>query len=329
MAGGPSIPELVAAVANGGGVGSFGFAYHHPDKIKSDLRVARNLTNGPINANFFVFSLVEMPSLEICRAALQVLSALPGAKDIQIKLPQPPFYPNLYDQLEAIWQEPPEILTFHFGLPNKAVIAKAHELGITIGINATQVAEAEEIANIGADFIVVQGIEAGGHRGIFDPDGLDEKLSTLDLVRAIKSVISLPVVAAGGIMNGRQIKDALDAGAIAVQMGTAFLTCVESGASAAHRRLLLGEHQRSAELTKAYSGRPARGIATEFMQLMRDKTILPFPIQNSVTSAIRKAAVERDDGEYQSLWAGTNYVLCKDENVAELMQRLEQELRAT
>ena len=129
-------------------------------------------------------------------------------------------------------------------------------------------------------------------------------------------------------MNGRQIKDALDAGAIAVQMGTAFLTCAESGASAAHRQFLLGEHQRGTELTKAYSGRPARGIVTEFMQLMRGKTTLPFPIQNSVTSAIRKAAAERNDGEYQSLWAGTNYILCKDENVVELMQRLEQELRA-
>ena len=328
MAGGITTPQLVAAVANHGGVGSFGFAYSTPEKIHTDLVMAQSMTSGPINANFFVFSPVCLPSEQIQKNAMQALGSL-GVGGVQsLALPVEPFYPNLMEQLEPIWKTRPAILSFHFGLPPEGVIEKAHALGIAVGISATSLAEALAIESAHADFIVAQGIEAGGHRGQFDLQAKDEVLNTLKLTTQLAKHCHIPIVAAGGIMNGAHIKNALAKGAQAVQMGTAFLCCDESGTPPSYRHYLMHKQERPTTLTKAFSGRLARGLENTFTRTMQEQTTLPFPIQNTLTGPLRQWAVAQHDAEYQSLWAGTAYAQIRSMSTKDLMQQLRNEIEA-
>ncbi len=327
MADGINTPQLASAVANAGGVGSFGFAYNTPQKISEDLVVTKALTNGPINANFFVFNPVELPTQLIQLQAVEALKRLPIEGDYSVSIPQSPFFPNVEEQLEPIWEHRPTILTFHFGIPPSKVIEKAHSLGISVGITATCLKEAIAIQNAGADFIVSQGIEAGGHRGIFEPNSDDEKLSTIALTELLAKNCSIPVVAAGGIMYGEDIKNVLAVGATAVQMGTAFLCCDEASTSTAHRHYLLIKQERNSVFTKGFSGRMARGIENEFIKLMANQTTLPFPIQNTMTASLRQLALKTNNGEYQSLWAGEAYSKVRQMRADELMKTLGSELK--
>ncbi len=328
MAGGITTPQLVAAVANHGGVGSFGFAYSTPEKIHTDLVMAQSMTGGPINANFFIFSPVCLPSEQIQKNAMQALGSL-GVGGVQsLALPVEPFYPNLMEQLEPIWKTRPAILSFHFGLPPEGVIEKAHALGIAVGISATSLTEALAIESAHADFIIAQGIEAGGHRGQFDLQAKDEVLNTLELTAQLAKHCYIPIVAAGGIMNGAHIKNALAKGAQAVQMGTAFLCCDESGTPPSYRHYLMHKQERPTTLTKAFSGRLARGLENTFTRTMQDQTTLPFPIQNTLTGPLRQWAVAQNDAEYQSLWAGTAYAQVRSMTTKDLMQQLRNEIEA-
>lgn len=331
MAGGVCTPKLVAAVANAGGVGSFGFAYSAPEKIDQDLAAARALTAGPINANFFCFEPVALPPPSTQLAAVQALVSLPalaGEGVDTLTMPAAPFFPDLQAQLSPVWAHRPAILTFHFGIPPRAIIDKAHNLGISVGITATCIAEALAIEQAGADFLVAQGVEAGGHRGIFDLSATDEQLTALDLTRQLARACRLPIVTAGGIMDGKDIAAAMAAGATAAQLGTAFLSCHESGASAAHKRYLLLESRRGTAVTREFSGRPARGIHNEFIAQMQGKPYLPFPLQNTLTGPLRQWASKTDNGEYQSLWAGTAYARARHLSAADLMKALTDEIES-
>jgi nitronate monooxygenase len=328
MAGGITTPQLVAAVANHGGIGSFGFAYSTPEKIHTDLLAAQSLTSGPINANFFVFSPVCLPNDQIKANAMQALYSLSVEGVQSLTIPVEPFYPSLFEQLEPIWRARPAILSFHFGLPPEGVITKAHALGISVGISATSIAEALAIENAHADFIIAQGIEAGGHRGQFDLQAKDEALSTLELTTQLAKHCRIPIVAAGGIMNGAHIQNALAKGAQAVQMGTAFLCCDESGTPPSYRHYLLHKQDRPTTLTKAFSGRLARGLENTFIRVMQDKPTLPFPIQNTLTGPLRQWAVAQNDAEYQSLWAGTAYAQVRSMSTKDVMQQLRNEIEA-
>ena len=328
MAGGITTPQLVAAVANHGGVGSFGFAYSTPEKIHADLVAAQSLTSGPINANFFVFSPVRLPNNQTQTNAMQALRSLGVDGAHSLTIPAEPFCPNLMEQLEPVWRARPAILSFHFGLPPDGVIAKARALGIAVGISATSLAEALAIESVHADFIVAQGIEAGGHRGQFDIQANDEALSTLDLTAQLAKHCRIPVIAAGGIMNGSHIQHALAKGAHAVQMGTAFLCCDESGTPLSYRHYVLHKQDRPTTLTKAFSGRPARGLENTFTRTMQDQPTLPFPIQNTLTGPLRQWAVAQNDAEYQSLWAGTAYAQVRSMSTKDLMQQLRDEIEA-
>ncbi|MEM7292522.1 MAG: nitronate monooxygenase [Pseudomonadota bacterium] len=326
MAGGPSTPALVAAVANAGGVGSYGFAYSGPEKIAADLSAAASLIDrsaqGAVNANFFVFSPVEVHDESILDAALGDLADSVNTDALEFQYPKPPYFPELELQLEAVWDNAPEILTFHFGIPSSAVLQRAKERGIYVGITATNLEEARAIESAGADFVVAQGIEAGGHRGVFDQSADDTALSANALLRELRDEVSLPLVAAGGIMNRMDIDAALNAGARAVQMGTAFLTTHESGASAAHKRYLLDGSGRGTCLTRGFSGRTARGIENSFTTAMEGKSVMPFPLQNTLTGKMRARATADDDGEFQSLWAGTGLGQCRAESASEVIDRL-------
>ena len=327
MAGGITTPKLVAAVANQGGVGSFGFAYSAPEKIHTDLVAAQSLTSGPINANFFVFNPVRLPSDQMQKNAIEALRSLNVDGVQSLTIPAEPFYPSLMDQLEPIWKARPAILSFHFGLPPEGVIEKAHALGIAVGISATSLTEALAIESAHADFIVAQGIEAGGHRGQFDLQAKDEGLSALELTAQLAKHCRIPIVAAGGIMSGADINAALSKGAQAAQMGTAFLCCDESGTPPSYRHCLLHKQNRPTTLTKAFSGRLARGIENTFTRTMQDQATLPFPIQNTLTGPLRQWASAQQDAEYQSLWAGTAYAQIRSMSTQDLMQQLRDEIR--
>lgn len=326
MAGGITTPQLVAAVANHGGVGSFGFAYSTPEKIHADLVAAQSLTNGPINANFFVFNPVQMPSEQTQINAMKALRLLDVGGAQSLTMPAEPFYPNLMEQLEPIWKARPAILSFHFGLPPDGVIATAHALGIAVGITATSLREALAIESAHADFIVAQGIEAGGHRGQFDLQENDERLSTLELTAQLAKHCRIPIVAAGGLMNGVHIQNALANGAQAAQLGTAFLCCDEAGTPPSYRHYLLHKQDRPTTLTKAFSGRLARGLENTFTRTMHDQPTLPFPIQNTLTGPLRQWAVAQNDAEYQSLWAGTAYTQVRNMSTKDVMQQLHDEV---
>jgi len=330
MAGGTSTPALVAAVTQAGGLGSFGFAYSTPQKISDDLAAAKRLTAGPVNANFFVFHEVPMPSVELQQQAIAALKKMPEAQDLRLACPQPPFFPDLNAQLEPVWLHRPAVLTFHFGLPAPEVLAHARILGITVGVTATCLAEAQAIEAAGADFVVAQGIEAGGHRGTFYPDTLDDDLLTLALVRQLSTSLGIPVVAAGGLMSGGDVALAMAAGAHAAQLGTAFLCCDESGASPAHKHFLLTKPTRGTQYTHGFSGRRAQGLRNQFIDAMHGQPHLPFPLQNSLTSSLRQHAVQHNDGEHQSLWAGRAYAQARPMTATELMKLLKYEyLEAT
>ncbi len=326
MAGGVNTPQLAAAVANAGGVGSFGFAYSSPEKISADLTATQALTAGPLNANFFVFQPVTLPDAAQQVAALAALGMLGLPDDCVLRVPQAPFYPDLETLLLPVWQHRPAMLTFHFGIPSAAVMQQAKALGIAVGITATSLAEAKQIEAAGADFIVAQGTEAGGHRGTFEPDGADAELPLDDLLHALLPSIRLPIVAAGAVMDGAGIHRVLRLGAVAAQMGTAFLCCDESGASSAHKAFIRHEHARGTAFTRGFSGRRAQGIANDFIAALQGQPTLPFPIQNTLTGPIRQRAVQRNDGEHQSLWAGTSYPKAQALPAAILMHRWGEQL---
>lgn len=326
MAGGINNPRLASEVSNAGGIGSFGFSYSTPQKISEDLLATRALTNGPINANFFVFSPVDLPEHAIQQKALEALKNLPLDAEYSLSIPQAPFFPDLEEQLKPVWENCPDLLTFHFGAPSPSVMARARSLGIAVGITATSLKEAKVIEKAGADFIVAQGIQAGGHRGIFNPEDADEELTTIELTKQLVKGCSIPVVAAGAIMDGVDIAKALSSGAVAAQLGTAFLCCEESGATPAHKEYLLKLHSRGSVFTTGFSGRPARGINNEFIRLMEHQIVLPFPIQNTLTASLRQLGVKTNNGEYQSLWAGQDYARTRQLSAKALMGALKEEL---
>jgi len=328
MAGGLNTPALASAVANAGGVGSFGFAYSTPERIAEDLKATKELTDGFLNANFFVFEAISLPSSKHQTAALEALIELQFGGDYSLVIPEAPFFPNLDAQLDPIWHHKPDALTFHFGVPSESIIRKAHSLGIAVGITATNKDEGIAIEKAGADFLVGQGIEAGGHRGVFNSKSNDESLTLDKLIGELSGSTKLEIAAAGGIMNGGDVRAALKLGACAAQMGTAFLCCDEAGTPKTYRKFLLNEHDRKTSFTAAFSGRPARGIENQFMQLMDKKPILPFPVQNTVTGAIRKLAVKANDGEYQSLWAGQSFNKIRAMAARDLMRTLSKEIAA-
>lgn len=315
MAGGITTPALVAAVANcQGGIGSFGFALSGSAVIRKDLAAAMELTNGIINTNFFVWDHVETPSQSLQSEVLSSIKALNigGLKEADILIPQPPYYPDLDAQLEPIWELRPSMLTFHFGLPPTEHVSKAKSLGISVGVNATSLAEGRKVKELGADFIVAQGHEAGGHRGTFDAfaadDTCDDTLSLVRKLAACELVGDIPIVAAGGIMTGSDTAVAMRAGAAAVQMGTAFLLCEEAGTSTVHQLALQQMQQRPTTLTPAFTGRRARAIENQLTKSLENQPVLPFPLQRAVTAVVDKAAASEGlAAEYTNLWAGENF----------------------
>ncbi len=327
MAGGPSTPELAAAVSNAGGLGSLGCAYLPPEKIVDEIRRTRALTRKPFSVNLFCGGYDAQ-----AKGDATPMLALLGEIHRELGLPAPTvpqLPPDPFPrQLEVVLEERVPVFSFTFGVPGGDVIERLKTRGIAVIGTATTADEARMLEQAGVDAIAAQGSEAGAHRGTFARAFEESMVPTLELVRAIASTCSLPVIASGGLMDGHDIARALAAGASAAQMGTAFLACPESGASPAYKRAVLSAKEDTTEITRAFSGRPARGLRNKFMAQLQERknTILPYPLQNALTRPMRTAAGKQEKPDYLSLWAGTGVARVRTMPAAELVARLVAEI---
>jgi nitronate monooxygenase len=331
MAGGVTTPELVAAVSNAGALGSFGFAYTQPEAMQRDADAVRELTCAPFCVNFFVADNTDAIEEGAQRSALDAIAPYYEARGL--KRPQavrPPFAPDQAAQLDAVEAMAPAVFTFHLGEISAARIASMRSRGIRVGGSATCVAEAKHLQSLGVDFIVAQGAEAGGHRGTYLRDPSSAMTGTLALVRLIVRAVSVPVIAAGGIMDGAGIAAALALGAQAAQLGTAFVPCAESGASALHKAAILAAQDDDTVVTEKFSGKPARALANRYTREMHERNAphLAFPAQNALTGPLRAAAARAGDSEFLALWAGQAAALSRELPAARLVQTLCDETRA-
>jgi nitronate monooxygenase len=328
MAGGPSTPELVAACSAAGALGSFGFAYAQPADMKRQAAWVRERTREPFGINLFVSPQPQAIPPAAQRAALDAVA--PYHAELGLPAPAPvsaPYAPSLEEQLDAVEEIRPGVFTIHLGLAQERV-KRLKSLGMVLGGSANCIAEAQALEAAGFDFVIAQGGEAGGHRGSYLRDPYQSLTGTLALTRMIVRAVKLPVVAAGGIMDGAGIAAALALGAQAAQLGTAFIPCPESGAAQVHKDLLLKAKEDETRLTDKFSGKPARGLANRFMREMEHKPHLAFPAQNSLTGKLRQASAKAGKPDFIALWAGQAAPLSRAMPAAELIRTLEAELHA-
>ncbi len=321
MAASGSSPELTAAVSNAGGLGSLGCAYMTPEQIAETIKKMRSLTQKPFAVNLFAGGWQTQSDVDPA-PMLDVMAQI-HAK-LGLPAPQPPTVPaDAYPaQLEAVLKERPPVFSCTFGMPSADDIARLHQQGIAVIGTATSIREGRLLAEVGVDAIVAQGAEAGGHRGTFAGAFDVSMVPTLHLVRELKD--GPPVLAAGGLMDGADINAALAAGAAAAVMGTAFNVTPESGAQPAHKQALLDAGRDSTVITRAFSGRPARGLYNEFIATLdaRAARILPYPFQNALTRPMRNEAGKRGDAQYLSLWAGKGVARVRPMPAAKLVATL-------
>lgn len=328
MAGRITTPELVAAVSNAGGLGSLAGALLAPVAIIEQAEHIRRLSDEPFAINLFVQGRpqVDYVALEAAKALLQPLWSELGWD----KLPTPTRWCEDFEaQLDALIVARPAVASFSFDVLHAYQLQRLHDAGIAVIGSATNLQEAIVWQAMGADAVCLQGVEAGGHRGTFIGPQSAATLGIFALLQECLPHISLPLIAAGSIMDGRAIAQAMAAGAKAVQMGTAFLTCAESGIPASYRQRLLECKTDQTRQTRVFSGRLARGLDNRFIQMMEAvaEQFPPYPIQNALTSSIRAQAVKNNDTELMSLWAGQGVAHCRSLTVQELMNALLTEWR--
>lgn len=314
MAGGGDTPDLVAAVSNRGGLGSVGAAYLTAEQIAATVARVRALTDRPFGINLFAEPPADGPTRPLADgddpvdpAVWAALTAAHAALGLQSPQRPASLGPALDDQITAALESGAAVLSFTFGILPPAAIAAAQARGMAVVGTATTAAEAIALTQAGVDAVVAQGAEAGGHRGTFLHPFAEAMIGTMTLVPEIVDAVSVPVIASGGIMDGRGIAAARALGAALVQLGTVFLTCEEAGVPAAYKAELARADGGETRITRAYSGRPARGIANRFMAQVEaagDAAIPGFPLQNALTRPLRTAARAADRAEYLSLWAG-------------------------
>jgi nitronate monooxygenase len=320
MAGGKTTLALVAAVCNAGAIGSIGAAYLTPAQIREQVAELRRLTDKPFIVNLFAGGHANEQPVDAA-AMLAVLARHHEALGLQ-RPTLPPWPADPFEaQFAAILDARPPIFSFTFGAPEAAIRA-AKQAGLTVVGTATIVEEARQLEALGVDAIVAQGSEAGAHRGTFAAPFEAAMIGTMALVPQVVDAVKVPVIASGGIMDGRGILAARALGAAGVQMGTAFLACDESGTAAAHKAALLSGQEQDTTLTRAFSGRPARGLVNAFMREADAAGPLPFPLQNALTRPMRNQAGRDGDLERLSLWAGQGVRLTRRLPAAELVRRL-------
>jgi nitronate monooxygenase len=316
LAGGPSTPELAAAVANAGGLGFVAAGYLTAEELERRVRRARELTTGPLGVNLFVLADEPVDRAAVERYARELA---PEAHAYGVELGEARFEDDgLAAKLEVTLAAGVEVLSTTFGCLSRPDARRVRDAGIELWATVTSVAEAEAAHGTGADALVVQGAEAGGHRGSFRDEGGAHPL--VELLSAIRAAVDLPLVAAGGVADAAGAATARSAGAAAVQAGTAFLLCPEAGTSEPHRRALAAGAGETA-FTRAFTGRSARGLVNRFM---RDHPDAPraYPHVHHLTAPLRAAARAAGDAETINLWAGTSFAKARAVPAAEIVAAL-------
>jgi len=327
---GTSTPAMAAEVSNAGGLGSIGIGAATAEQARAMIGEIRAASPRPFNVNLFC----HRPAKARAECESAWLSLL--APEFAAFAAQPPrrlreIYTSFVEDdamMAMLLAERPPVVSFHFGLPSPDRIAALRATGATLLATATNVAEAQAIEAAGIDAIVAQGHEAGGHRGIFDPDGDDAGLGTMVLTRLLVKTVNIPVIATGGIMDGAGIRAALALGAAAAQLGTAFIACPESQADAAYRAALMGDAARHTVMTRAISGRPARCLANSFTALGERADIRPpdYPIAYDAGKALNAAAKAAGNSSYGAQWAGQGAPLARAMRAAALIAVLAREM---
>lgn len=330
---GVSSPAMAAAVSNAGGLGSLSVGATDFHGARAAVAALREATDRPFNINLFC----HQPAIaDPARDASWIERLRPAFVDFGAEPPSAltEIYRSFLDDeamLELLLDERPAVVSFHFGLPPSAWIAALRRVGIVILATATNLAEAAVAEAAGVHAIVAQGWEAGGHRGIFNPDGPDPRLKARDLTRALTRQTSLPVIAAGGIMDGAGIAAALREGAAAAQLGTAFVATDESLASPHYRAALAAALPGSTVMTRALSGRPARSLPTRFTALtasVADRDVPAYPLAYDLAKALHAVASAKGEGGFGAQWAGEGAHAVRSMPAAQLIDRLSAELDA-
>jgi nitronate monooxygenase len=324
MAGVQGSPLAIAASA-AGALGSLPCAMLSPDAMQKELSAIRTQTSKPFNVNFFCHT---PPTPDAEREAQWRAALAPYYKEFDLDVStiaqgaaRTPFGPEAADALEEFR---PAVVSFHFGLPSPELIARVRSWGAKVLSSATTVEEARWLEDRGVDAIIAQGLEAGGHRGIFLSDDLTTQMGTLALVPQIISAVKVPVIAAGGIASASGVRAAMALGAAGVQVGTAFLLCPEATTSAVHRTALKSESARHTAVTNVFTGRPARSIVNRLIrELGPISPIAPaFPLAAAAIAPLRAGAESRGSGDLSPLWSGQNATGCKEVPAAHLIEEL-------
>jgi nitronate monooxygenase len=315
-------PELVASVSNAGGLGSLGAAMLAPDALRDAIGAIRSLTDRPFGVNLFAWPQVEAAppgAVEAMRDALRPFRERFGVGDPEPRLPD--VRRLLEDQLAVLAEERPPVFSFTFGIPDLGALGDS---GSVVMGTATTVAEARALEQAGVDAIVAQGSEAGGHRGTFLGPFESALVGAMALVPQVVDAVSIPVMAAGGIMDGRGIAAALALGADGAQLGTAFVAAAESGVPAAHKQAIAEIGDDGTVVTDRYSGRPARVARTQLLDALERSglAVPPFPLQSALTRDLHAAAVDCGDREAMFLLAGQGAPLTRALPAAELVADL-------
>ncbi|MGW0883809.1 nitronate monooxygenase [Streptomyces sp. NPDC002671] len=341
MAGGVSVPQLAAAVSEAGGLGFLAAGYKTADGMYQEIKQLRALTSRPFGVNVFMPQ-PEYPGASTGSTGAADAAPSSGAVEVyahqlageaawyETELGDPDSgRDDGYDaKLAVLLDNPVPVVSFHFGIPSRDALDSLRRAGTLTLVTATTAEEALAVERAGADGVIAQGVEAGGHQGthrdIQENDG--SGLGLLSLIAQVRDAVSIPVVAAGGIMRGSQIAAALAAGASAAQLGTAFLATTESGASPLHKQALTNPLYARTELTRAFSGRPARGLVNRFMREHGRYAPAAYPEIHHLTSPLRKAAAKAGDPQGMALWAGQGHRMARELPAGQLVELLAAEL---
>ncbi len=325
---GSDTPALAAAVSAAGGLGMLGCGMRSPSAMRDAAAEVRQRTDRPFGLNLFVQE-TPAPDAATVQAARERLAPLYAEFGLQPPLPAR-WCEDFQAQLDTLVEIRPAVASFTFGILTAEQVQRLHGAGCYVIGTATTVAEAVAWADVGADAVCASGMEAGGHRGTFLEDFSASMVGTIALVPQCVDALTIPVIAAGGIMDGRGIVAAQALGAEAVQMGTAFLACDESGIGGAYREALAHATATDTRTTRSISGRPARGIVNAMMQRLQahEASVPAYPVQNALTGALRRASAEAGKADYLSLWAGQGVAAVRPMPAAALMARLGEEWRA-